>query len=224
VSRTESGDTVITHLAVEPVDDGQGVVNSEFLRSIRPSEIVTKVQAKLDATATASELLRTWGVPDPRTLYELRRMAFEARRMQLKRGSTGFPDSYYRGLAFDYLEQRRRGRGVLKRLARMYDREEKTIRDHLNRAKARDYLTGGGHTGKPSYAPGPKLYDVPQPPPSRPSVPERPEPTIVDDSGPPPPAEAGPEEYERWRARRRKSIQKQLDALNDDRKEHENDG
>lgn len=157
LGRTHAGDDALTHLAFECEHDEELAVTTDVLRSFKPAEIIAKTYAVLAVTAKREELLAAWGLPDIGTLRELEESAVDARSMQLRRGRGGFPDRYYRGLAFDYLMQRERGRGALKRLAKMYGREYATIRDHLTRAKARRFLQGG-KAGTLSYEAGPRLY------------------------------------------------------------------
>jgi hypothetical protein len=162
LGRTQSGDEALTHLAFECEHDEELAVTTDVLRSFKPAEIVAKSNAVLAATAKREELLATWDLPDIDTLRELEQTAREARAMTLVRGRGGFPDNYYCGLAFDYLEEKRKGRGALGRLASLYGREYKTIRDHLSRAKAREFLQGG-EPGTLSYEAGPRLYASSEP-------------------------------------------------------------
>jgi hypothetical protein len=159
LGRTDSDDEAVTHLAIEAGRSfAEMGVTSDVMRAISTADLLAKVQAFLRAKDTLDDLVEAWGVPDVDELADLRKTAHEARRMQLHRGSGGFPDAYYRGLAWDYLEQKSGRRGVLARLARMYEREQRVIRDHLHRAKVRGFLAGGV-SGKLSYVAGPNLYE-----------------------------------------------------------------
>lgn len=159
LARTPTSGTTVRQLAIEPENEDQPGVTVEVLRGVKPGEIIGKVRALFDVTAQAAALEQGWGTRhlslDQRN--EIATLADEARRITLKRGAKGFPDSYYRGLAAAYVEERGRGRGVLNRLADRYDRPRETIRDHLNRARTRGFLQGGGRSGKLSYEPGPRF-------------------------------------------------------------------
>jgi hypothetical protein len=104
---------------------------------------------------------RAWDVQPLKAedLEELASAAARVRRPKAARGRKGLPNSYYRGLAAAYLAERERGRGVVPRLAARFDVSPRRIKDHLNIAKRRGFLQGGGHTGRLSYEPGPHFND-----------------------------------------------------------------
>jgi hypothetical protein len=149
----------ITRLAIEPEKEGQELKAVTF-RAIKVDAIIAKVRAYFRVTAEARALLAGWGVTlSPADLSDVDEMVAAARRITPKRGASGFPDDYYYALATDYLEELDRGRGVHGRLAKLYGQPEAKIRDHLNRAKRAGWLEGGGHQGKLSYRPGPRLTE-----------------------------------------------------------------
>jgi hypothetical protein len=85
----------------------------------------------------------------------------EQTRAGLRRGRPGYPDSFYRDIALEYIDHvtKHGPRGVIKALGTKRHAEPPTVRAWLRKARAKGFLASTSR-GKADASPGPRLYEA----------------------------------------------------------------
>lgn len=160
VPDTESDGWPRPRTPADPIPSGG--INASVLRSIRTGELVAKVRAHILREPEWIEWREGLGIAvSPEDAETARRAADAVKATPLRRGSRGYPDDHYRGVALEYLRLQAEGRskGLLIDMAETYGRPRETIRDWVRGARERGFLSGGVR-GKVGAEPGPNLYKV----------------------------------------------------------------
>lgn len=146
-------------------NEAEQLITSDVLRRIPIGRIVAMAQRSLAEETWRSEGLQVlMGAdrgPDELTPDEL--TALEAgtkAAKQTRRGRPPLQESTLEEVAHAYLEEAPTGVGLLKRLAKRFDRPEATVRDWIAAARREGYLTPAV-PGKRGAGPGPRLVAVP---------------------------------------------------------------
>jgi hypothetical protein len=161
------------HLTPNPVDRTQARairslipasgITSDTLRAVRPGALLQQVRREIvnrPKWLRARKGLAPSQAPTDDQERRAREMAAAARPTRATTSGRALPDDFYRQVAFAYLDEQTKGRGIYNRMARRYrSRPIETIRTWVLEAERRGYLTKGTR-GRVDRRPGPHLYDV----------------------------------------------------------------
>lgn len=143
-------------------------ITTTVLRQIPLGEIVALAQKSLAGSDWRETGVRVLMGPDlapdelPPAAVSALETATRSAANSARTGRPPLPDALLAEVARAYLDQAPGGRGLRRRLARRFDRPEATIRDWINQARKRGFLTPA-QPGRRGAAPGPRLSPSPPP-------------------------------------------------------------
>lgn len=152
--RVVDGQLVLEHLTFHSPPPG---VTSGMLRQLPLGLILAAARRQLEQLGHAANMT---DAPVNDFTTAARELAQQVDPAQMRRGRHGYPDDFYRRIAFAYLalqEQRESARGLLDDLAEAENKPRETIRDWVREARTRGFLSPTTR-GRAGASPGPKLY------------------------------------------------------------------
>lgn len=141
----------------------EGGVTSNLLRELKPPKAAADLVRALDEDGITDRGVFLTSVA--RVLIDIGREEVTASSLKPREvRRTGRPphsDEHIASVAVAYLDEFRRGRGVLRRLGARFDRTPEAMRDQVRIARARGFLTRTKQ-GRGGGGPGPRLIELQQ--------------------------------------------------------------
>jgi hypothetical protein len=150
----QNGTVIARSVHLEPVGrtTPPGGITTNLLRELSPSAAAVAAADRLTDdlnTGTFANLQLKWAKRDAHDFGP-----YDAGR---RPGRPPLSDEHLRAVALAYLEELKRGRGVLHRLGERFDREPETMRDQVRIARRKGFLSAAPEAGRKGGRPGPRL-------------------------------------------------------------------